>query len=392
MSIGEYALTDLASAKGYLGTIPKKNGIWIYCSAPSATTATCEVTETTIHLIITGTGASDSTITFSSSSNDTIAELIVSINAVTNWKAGAICNGAATSTDLVVTGALACNTSANEITLKIEDNYNVEKLIDRATDLIERYCNRKLASREYNREFYVGNGANRLILLQYPITRIFRLSAGETNAFTVTCTGATTFASVEVTATKVRLNKDGTVTDITIATYATLTLLVAAINNPAVAGTGWTATLLSSDYGTKAAYYTGVDGSTKIPEVLIMPSAYCKSPTLAYVRIPDDDITDYRLDTVGADEDRDPGMLYMSGGFIGGEYYWVDYIAGYTTIPASLEEACLLLVKYKWDMLKKDSALKSESLGDYSYTLADLKNALPPDILNELAGFRKYSL
>ncbi len=473
MSVGTYALCTLASAKDYLGSVPKRNGIWLYASGPSA--ATAEVTDTTLVLISTiatvhraittnvatigtsaahgfkvgtsvvitgmshadyngtftvtvvsdsthfkfalthadeaeatdtgGTCVGTTTLTFADAANDTITELVGVINTAIvghAWKSGAICNGAASSGDLIVTGALDCYTSANEITLKIEDNYNVEKLIDRATDLIERYCNRKLVSRAYNRQFYLGNGRDRLILDQYPVTRIFRLSAGETNAFTVTCTGATTFASVEVTATKIKLNKDGTVTEVAIASpNTTLTLLIAAINATA-ATTGMAATLLNSDYGSRAPYYPAVDWTVSLPtyapEILLMPAAYCKSPNIAYVKIPFEDITDYRLDTVGADEDRDPGMIWMSGGFIGGEYYWIDYIAGYTTtIPAALEEACLLLVKYAWDKLKQDSTKSGESMGDYSYqslsySMMTFKYALPPDILFALNSFRKYSL
>lgn len=464
MGVGTYALTSLAEAKAYLGTVPKRNGIWIYC--PGATVASAEVTDTTLILINTATvttahravtanvatigtatahglvagnsvvirdmadtayngtftvvAATDTThftfalthaaeteiadtggttakaMVLTLASSATITALITAIEAVSPWKAGAICNGAASPGDLVVTGALACNTSANEITLKIEDNYNVEKLIDRATDLIERYCNRKLKTRSYNREFYLGNGAGRLILDQYPVTRIFRLSAGETNAFSITCTGATTFASVEVTATKIKLNKDGTVTEVAIASpNTTLTLLIAAIN-AYTATLGWAATILNSDYGSRVPYYPAVDWTVSVPtfasEILPMPAAYCKSPNIAYIKIPFEDVADYRLDTVGADEDRDPGMLYMPGGFIGGEYYWVDYIAGFQTIPYALEEACLMLVKYAWDKMSKDAVLQGESLGDYSYQMGVMGNTFGKDMLDQIKLFRKYSL
>lgn len=377
-----YALTSVAEVYAALGEVPQKNGIWVYCSASGATAATCEVTATTIVLIITGGGsAGTNTLTLADADKNTLTELVDAINALTGWKAGLIYHEDADSTDLIPTGAVSCLGSANEITLKVEDKYFIEQLINRATCYIERYCNRKLLSRNYSREVYDGTGTGQLILRQYPVTKISRISYGRTNAFSITNTTATTTAFVEVTSTQVRLTADGTTTNITISSYATITLLVAAIN--AVAG--WTATLLNTDYG---AYLSS--------EVLVRPALYCKSPSLAYIEITDDEMSDY-FNVAGNSEDTNYGLIYSNSIFTSGhQNILVDYTAGYTTIPYVLEQACIELVVYKYNKSKIDGVMKSETLGDYSYTLGDMKDALlasgDSDLFAELQLFKRRVL
>jgi len=250
--------------------------------------------------------------------------------------------------------------------------------------MIERHCGRKFKTRSHDRVQYVGNGRQAMVLGHHPVTRVFRVSEGETNAFYVTNTTAKNFATVEVNTTQLRLNADGTVTNFTLLTYATINLLIDAITATA----GWTATLVGE--GTRSATYTGSDGTTKVSELIPMPAQRCMSPNVAYVEVPDDELSDYYLRGGMRDEDRDSGILYRAGGWAAGVNYYVDTVAGYTTIPAALEEACILLVKYATDRATRDSGLASESLGDYAYTLRDLKGALPDDILTEVNLFRSF--
>jgi hypothetical protein len=387
MSVGTYALVSLEDAKSALGGVPSVDGLWIYCDAAGATAATAQVSATALTLIITGGGsAGTNALTFASASNDTLSELITAINALAGWKAGAIYNGSAASTDLVVTGAQSCLGSANELTLKIEDNYRIEKLIDRATDIIEQYMSRRFKTRTYDRQVYDGVVGHQLLLHEYPATRIGRVSIGNIGAFSITNTTATNFATVEVTATQVRLNSDGTVTDLTISSYATINLLIAAIN----ATSGWSAVLINTDAGARKATYTSLDGSTKVPEILQIQAEYCKSPTVAYVYVPTNDKADAYL-LGGTSEDRNAGVLYSPCGW-GYDRLYVDYIAGYTTIPSALESLCLEMVKMKYDRGKKDTTVQSEKIGDvYQYSLGDLKQ-VSDDILQEASSFRRLVL
>jgi len=393
-SLSAYALTSLAAARDYIGGVPETNGIWIYCPAAGATAATAEISDTLLTLIITG-GASAATKTFdlTAAANDTITELVAAINAyalpatptaVYPWKAGAITNGSALSTDLIVTGAQSALGAANELTLRIDDNYGLTELINRSSDFIEKYCGRRFKTRSYDRVPYVGNGRPAMVLRQYPVTRVYRVSAGRTNAFYVTNTTAVNFATVEVDSTKVRLNADGTVSDKTLATYATINLLIAAIN----ATSGWTATLVAE--GTRCPYYTGSDGTTKVSELIPMPAQRCMSPNVAYVEVPDDDIDDYQVIGGGMDEDRDAGMLYRAGGWANGETFLIDSVCGFSTIPSCLEEACLMLVKYAKDKASHSSDIQSEGLGDYQYSIGVLGNTFGKEMLDQIKMFRAF--
>ena len=226
-------------------------------------------------------------------------------------------------------------------------------------------------SRAYSREIYYGSGHGNLILDQYPVTTVSRVSVGRTNAFSVKNTTATNHATVEITATALKYSADGaSATSLTLSSYATINLLIAALN----AVSGWTATLLDSALGTR-----------KATDLLIRPGMYCLSPVLAYCEIPDDELTDYQL--ISPTENRNCGLLYCPGGWIKGEEYFFDYTAGYATAPIDLEDICIRLVVNRYNQSKKDGSIKSESLGDYSYTMADMRSL--PDDLKEAADLYK---
>lgn len=251
-----------------------------------------------------------------------------------------------------------------------DDDNLLEKHIDRATDFIERYCNRKLKTRAYTREIYWGNGQTRLILEQYPVTAVSRVSMGRINAISLKNTTATNHASAEVTATTLSLIADGTAAaPLTLATYATINALILALP------VGWSATLLASTCGTR-----------KATDLLIRPGMYCLSPNVAYIEIPNDELTDYHL--IAPIEARNYGILYYPSGFTAGQEIFVDYVAGYVTLPPLLEDICIRLAAYKYRQSQKDLAVASESLGDYSYTLRDLNTALPREMIDDLNLFK----
>ena len=72
-----------------------------------------------------------------------------------------------------------------------------------------------------------------------------------------------------------------------------------------------------------------------------------------------------------SDSTQGPGQVFYQGGFLRGiRNYRFTYIAGYSTIPNDLDEACLELSAYLYNN-RKSSGLKSETLGEYSYTRDD---------------------
>jgi len=396
MAVDIHALTSVDEVLAYIGDDIQRDALWVYCSQGDATAATVEVTSTTMVLTITG-GLEEgpNTLTFADSDKNTLSELITAINALTGWKAGRMYHSDAESTDLIVTGALACLDSENEITLKIKDNFLIEKMIDRATDLIERYCGRLFDTRAYTREIYYGSGFSKLLLEQYPVTRITRLSAGRANSFSIKNTSTdANFCTVEITATKIRLIVDGgtnaydsNVAPLVLATYTTIDLLITAIH---ALGKGWVCTTMATDTATRDA-----------SELLIRPSMFVDATKQAYCETVDDDITDYKL--LKPTEARNEGILYKPGVFSAGMEYFINYQAGYTTIPYVLEQFCIYLVCYVYGKSKRagDEELKSETFGegaDYKYeriSMADFEKAralMPLEIQNGLDLFKKREL
>lgn len=383
MSLYQYALTTVADVKAYIGQNQSVNGLWVYCSQGDATAATVQVTSATMVLIITGGAqAGTNTLTFADSNKNTLSELVIAINALTGWEAGRIYHPDADSTDLVITGALSCLGTANQQTLKIEPNYLIERLINAATDYIERYCGRKLLSRDYTSEIYWGSGDNILILSQYPVTRVARVGIGRADSFSLANTSTdNNYATVEVDDSEIRLVVDGGTNDddtaLTLTDYTSIDDLITAIE---ALGKGWSCTTMASDTSTR-------DADMLLPR----PAMYVNATTQAYLETVDDYLTDYRLEK--PTEDRNEGMLRRLSIWNPSREYFVDYTAGYTTIPYALEQACIELVKYKFDTAPKDMGLKSEKMGNvYAYerfSSADLVYGLSADLKAELDLFKK---
>jgi hypothetical protein len=358
MSVDTYALTTTAKAKSYLHLSDADlytDALTIYnTGAGGATAATVEVTDTTMVLVVTtGTNAGTSTLTFSSLTYDTLTELVTEINGLNKgWVANLVGTGASNSGDLVIREATNALLSANTVTLVQVDNYFIERLIDRASDSIERYCDRKFKSQSYSAEKYNGTKSNRLFLKNYPVTGISRVAVGEIDALYVKSTATCAWATVEVTpAAGVYLKivggaNDGT-TALPLSIYTTVALLADQIN----ATPGWSASILNS---------TGIwPTSYLIP----MPAQRCDE-AYAYILLPEEPIDNFKYD-------GNTGILYHPGGFGGGfQNIYVDYTAGYSTIPDDIEHICLEMVAAMYNASEEggSSTMASERIGDYSYS------------------------
>ncbi len=365
------SLTTVDEVLAYLGEDVERDALWVYCSQGDATAATIQVSGTNLILIITGgVQAGTITINLTLAANDTIGELVAVINALTGWEAGRIYVSAATSTDLIQTGQLGCLGLINEQTLLIQDVWLIEQLINRASDFLNRYCHRTLKSTTYVLERYNGEG-RKLHLNNYPVIEIDQLCQGTINAIQVRYVSATAYnAYVIVSTLGVTLVVDGTasVVDLTFATNTTLLALATAIN--AVAG--WTATVANANYN-----------SYPSSQIFMKLNRYALNQD-AYLEIPDTPIDDF-------DVDYDAGIIKLPGSSFaqGFQNVFVSFAAGYATIPAALEKACIEMVKYKYDLSTKDMTVKSEQIGRvYSYTLGDIKQALPDYLLAEIESFR----
>lgn len=191
---------------------------------------------------------------------------------------------------------------------------------------VKKYCKRDFESTTYS-EWIDGKGEPSL-WIQYPIIGFYRACLGTQNAIQISSSSTCTYAQASLTSTTLSLvivgGTDAGTNSITLASYATLTLLVAAIN----AITGWTASLVDSDYGIYP--YTELKPDKGI---------YC-TDTYGYLRIPETPETDLEIT-------EDTGRVYRYGGWPSGvNNIYMNYQAGYSTIPYDLVGAVLTIIRF----------------------------------------------
>jgi hypothetical protein len=226
------------------------------------------------------------------------------------------------------------------------DDTILEKSIDRASDIAERYMGRKILSRAYV-EWRDTYGQERIRLYQYPASIIRFVGIGYNAAITVGATNPLDPAvSVTVSDSAVILYRQvaagtDTTTTLTFATYPTTALMATAINAT-----------------------TGFSGSV----VLDLPSRYIRRMSGRTLRnatvnleAPDQAMEDYLADL-------DSGVVYGRQ-LTGYRSVLIDYTAGYATTPDDIEQAVLMIAASLFQGRKRDPNIASESLGGYSYSL-----------------------
>ena len=364
------SLTSVDEVLALPGMLAQENAFWIHYSG-SVTTATAQIAID--RLILMHDAVEDANLDLTATAYATIKKLVDYINAnVSNWEAGRLCHPDASSVDLLETGQLNALGAANEQTLKIKGTYLIEQLINRASDFLNRHCSRTLKTTTYTLKRYSGEGT-KLILDDYPVTEIMQICDGTLPGIKIKYTSLTAYnAYARVTKTGVILSVDGAPeAELLFATYKTLTTMAAEIAKK----TNWEASVYHADYG-------------GWPSTLLFEkqNVYALNQ-YSYLEVPGEPLDGY-------EEDLEYGIIYLPSEFSEGfKNIFVSCKAGYVTIPPSLEQICIELVKYKYGKAKKDSSIKSEKIGSvYSYTLQDLKEALPSSMLAELDLFTKRDL
>lgn len=85
----------------------------------------------------------------------------------------------------------------------------------------------------------------------------------------------------------------------------------------------------------------------------------------------------------------------LGGGGYGGLGYGqiqVWYTAGFAVIPVDLQQVTAEIVKLAFDRLNRDSSLKSEDAGDYSYAVRDVWGMLPEWVYNTLTRYKDWQV
>jgi Phage gp6-like head-tail connector protein len=267
----------------------------------------------------------------------------------------------------------------------------LEQYIDHATAKIERWIGRQIKVRNYS-EWYGGNDVRSVRVKQYPINNVVGVYTGLAAALTI---ASTTASDVRLTisintdplgtvangalvpcAVLTRTTSGGTTTTDTLlfSTYLTTTSLAAAIN----AITGYSATVTTAMRC--AQLHPRAGGDIKMATVVLtgvnVSSEFVYDSYLGIVTIRQD-----AFPTMGQHHARYPSALQST---------LIEYSAGYTTVPDDIHQACLVIAGTMYLSRKSDTSLQSESLGDYSYSMAsaDSSRAMMEDMLGSWKEIR----
>lgn len=260
------------------------------------------------------------------------------------------------------------------------DDLLLTLLINRISARIERLTNRKFKARDWRFWLSAKNG-NELTIPQYPVIYLNRIAYGSETALSVTYSGADIRATVQVYRDEegstggVRLvtyNSSGTrsTSELTAASNASTSALATAIT----AVSGWTGT-----------------ADVNIPSPDLFPTAgQDADERTVELNYPDSDEDDYRVDF-------DTGLVQLvkssrfgsfSDTLIGGfQSYLVEARCGYETIPDDIEWVCHELIADAFSGRRVNRNLASESIGDYSYSLAN-RVQLTDDQMAILAAYK----
>ena len=371
MAVDQYALTSLAAVKEWMGLDDddvQANAFAIYHDGNSGAEAVATVAVLEDSLLLVDDGGT-TTVDLTNASYDTLGELVTYINTQANWVATLLGPSAGVSTDLIRFPATNCLLAANEQVILYQGNALLEDLIDRISDKIETYCGRKFKSRSY-REWLNGKREQTLRLKNYPVTAIVRIGTGSATAFTVQGTTSTDLrATVDVQDDQLvltRYDSTGTAvpTALAYSTYVTASDLVTQI----ALTSGWTATLQTNCLSLDLHRNGGQDAKGLTVDVTF----------------PDQSDTGFRVE-------EDSGLVEINSA----DWWWgedftdwparrrwpqswqgilVEYTAGYSTIPDDLEQICIEMVSDAYNARGQDVSVSSESIGSYSYTLAQQVN------------------
>jgi len=224
-------------------------------------------------------------------------------------------------------------------------------LVNQVSARIERICGRRFQARSWvDRHARCEQG--RVMLRHYPILAMDRIATGAQEAMRITCSKADALsASVSVVFDEqglegqVRLRSvdasgQETNTTLSLQSCPTTALLAEAV----LEVEGWSATLIRN-IETQQLHAMGAIGALHRAVPLMYP--------------------DQELSHWDAQSNIGVVNLWRPMGRV-----VVAYRAGYETIPADLQLAATELVAQAYQQGRQNPAVKSETLGDYSYTLA----------------------
>jgi hypothetical protein len=276
--------------------------------------------------------------------------LLLSVD--TNWNGSALVSSSTVTLSATALTTLASVKRLMNITVSTYDTILTE-LINQVSARIERLTGRHFAAADYN-EWINPNGEDWLVVRNWPIIRVNRVRYAPEQAIAATYSGPDIEAVVSVVyddnggsgqARLLSVAANGTETSNTFsfATYPTLSTLVTAMN----AVSGWTVTQTSARDGMSVSLYpqSGMDSLNTTGELYA--------------------VTEFDLI---ARVDQRRGMVQSVRGY-GARL--VSYRGGYETIPDDVMGVANQMVQAAYLAGLTNPMLASESIPDYSYSLAD---------------------
>jgi hypothetical protein len=287
----------------------------------------------------------------------------------------------------------------------------LQALVTACSDAIEKYCRRRFVTWNYD-ELYNGEGQRRLLLRQYPVQSVQAVRYRPVTVLKVTNTlAANVQARVSVLSTGLQLVsvnagvKTTVTAGLTFAGNPTLTALAAAVN---AVGNGWSAQVVgdSTNYGgwpsgdlyVPASYGDALEGSGTLQS---QGALQCVAGSYAELKMHTYELQGYQWDTRGwllrAIPYTDPELLHPEDLVfpVGINNFRVQYTAGYTTVPETVQEACARWVSYLWYLTQRDPALASQvpASGTVSGWLALANLTAPPgDVVVLLQPYKRRSI
>lgn len=277
----------------------------------------------------------------------------------------------------------------------------LDTVIDAASATIERYCRRKFARATYD-QIYQSGWEGTILLQQYPINAISRVSWSKEMALRIVNTDTSTNQRATVafdfpstadfetglTAQGLKLVRVASAvtstSTLSFGTYTTLQTLEAAIN---AIGNGWGATVSTGYEKWATTELVGAEGAQGCLD------------SFAELDVFSEDLSGFRYVVK-----RDAGIIQMRGR-ARREYYafqddradlaeWgqvrVVYDAGYQTIPSELQDATAETVKNTLLGLAVNPFVSAEAAGQYSFSFdfRDKGVRLTEAVKTSLAPFR----
>lgn len=243
--------------------------------------------------------------------------------------------------------------------------------VNAANYAIEQYCDTVFAAANYA-EWIDGTNQEYLVLEHVPLIRVNRVATDYQDCLGITNTSAGLIsAHVSVAGGSINLVVVGGANEgsdqLTLSTYTTMALLKTAIE---ALSKGWSCTIQNEEQP-KSLRPVSYDAITTSGEYVYLQGA--------------DDGIDFTI------SESSTGILWRGHGWpCGTRSVYADYRAGYETIPAPLETAANSVAADIVRSARRDGALQSETLGDYSWTRAAAWNVLDAHKAS-LGMFRKVA-